>query len=386
MPSESEPQPSSVDIYVANSVLHVLYTLSLIRYKQSTNNLVLLLNEFTYAENLVAGINAEFDPASAHLLPGRFDYGAWVARQQRGEKSRFVRVIARFVSLFIQLRTKWRAGRLLRSVTGGQVYVFDDTRLDVQGVLSTIVKSNPLVKVTYIEDGVGAYHDISVSHPWKRFGIIPLRLIFGHEVVMLSTHGDHPRIGDALVLQPDFVNEALQARVVQKMPPWSLRENDIHLLRKTYGFEADEFEDIHAAVMLVVPYWRLHEKNPEIIQVFREITRSYAEQDVAVLVKYHPRDCVGDYLGLAQTPKDKIVDCGMPVELLSIQLGDRLKAVYAGLSSSMLSIGWILPAIKRNIIFTTMDRNQPKELAYSRLKDIIIADGAELYDHGRLSS
>lgn len=122
MPSESEPQPSSVDIYVANSVLHVLYTLSLIRYKQSTNNLVLLLNEFTYAENLVAGINAEFDPASAHLLPGRFDYGAWVARQQRGERSRFVRVIARFVSLFIQLHTKWRVGRLLRSVTSGQVY------------------------------------------------------------------------------------------------------------------------------------------------------------------------------------------------------------------------------------------------------------------------
>ncbi|MBC6956420.1 MAG: hypothetical protein J5J04_17540 [Anaerolineae bacterium] len=339
-----------MDVFVAHTPLHLLYSLSIINSKSLQDFRLFVINDFSAG---VAVCN-EFAQVSSyadrvHLLAGRYSLGGFVARNISPTKSRIRYYGAKLGSMLAQYSAKSKFIRIMKEKQIQRLYIFDDQRLDTQSLMSYVKEQNdyPHTQIVLVEDGTGVYY----NSPYWQFAELKNRLnwilvaLYGKNYTRVDRYGDHPLVECSIVLFPDDVNVSLKSKPVYRMPHFHLAPEQASILSRAFSL-GDQFAEIDQAVLLLLSYSETLKNHEKYKGFLLDLIERHNAEGITIIAKYHPREVHDDYLNLYGS-KVIFEDKTVPAELICASLGNRLLAIYSDYSSALLTSGWINPDIKR---------------------------------------
>jgi hypothetical protein len=312
--------------------------------------------QYLLATALAAALRASTpQPCRLLFLPDMLDPGLFLRAAEAWPASPFERVV------FIRPRSRARfgaqrrgSGPILRELTAAiadaepaSLTVFNDRLEPGQAALITCARDFPRAPRRCAEDGSLAYtRFVYPPHGWATQ--LRKRLRSGrawHDVRVLGTH---PLVQQFIALHPSLLREELRQRPVQPFPSGALESAALHGLASALC-EAAGF--VSAAVpagaaVLTVSHSSYAARNPDYQRLVRACAARLAARPERFFVKYHPRESQGDYLGLCAPGGAMQIAGALPVECLYLALRDRPLTVVGGMSTTLLTAGLLMPAVR----------------------------------------
>lgn len=317
------------NVFLAHTPLHVLYTYHLLHTQEDgIPALICLSHDFEAAPALAARLRQHLPPQHrVALLPGIHARPNWGAFTK----------LTNHLPLLAALR---RARAALRDIRVRTVFVFNDTRPEVQGIMA-LAKQRSGASLQYVEDGVAAY----ITHPdsslrgrmaWLQ------KVLYTSDFYPSVTHGMHPLLDGAILTFPHLAHTGLKRLPLVPMPPVDPAAPHIQKLFDLFGFNwTTDAENQPFALICLVTFMRMTQDFRALLE---RVIADCRQAGLCVLVKQHPRDDTAPPdLGENVT----FIDRGAPAELICLRLGRQLLRLYAEYSTILLTSGWLNPAIER---------------------------------------
>jgi hypothetical protein len=317
------------NVFLAHTPLHVLYTYHLLHTQEDgIPALICLSHDFEAAPVLAARLRQHLPQRHrVMLLPGihaRPDWGPFTK-------------LTNHLPLLAALQ---RTRAALRAIRVRSVFVFNDTRPEVQAIMA-LAKHRSGASLQYVEDGVAAYITHADSPLRARVAWLQ-RVLYTSDFYPSVTHGMHPLLDGAILTFPDLAHTGLKRLPLAPIPPVDPAAPHIWKLFDIFGFSwTMNTGDRPAALVCLVPFARLTQDFRALLE---RVIADCRRVGLRVLVKQHPRD--------EASPPDLgedviFIDKGVPAELVCLRLGRQLRRLYAEYSTILLTSGWLIPGIER---------------------------------------
>lgn len=321
----------TVDVYVAHTPLHILFTLNLIEHNPEQHPvIVFILDDFFHSGGVAIGLQEFLGPQhQVTHLPGAF------LKSQQGVSAN----VKRHVNA---VRALVKARRIYQHYQVRRLMIFNDTRSEVQAIIQDL-KNRGVEQVLYVEDGIAPYYESSQKRNQK---LVPLfrSLYKGYQPT--TTHGSFPGLGGAILLHPHLANQHLKTKPCYQMPPFAYDQSTIETLLALFGASRDDLInvmlDCTECVLICLPKLDQHIDRHSVTRWIQRTATQYGDR-ATLFLKYHPREISEDPLHVVAQKIGHVVSRAVPAELLCEVAGEKLAAVYADGSSILLTTRWINP-------------------------------------------
>lgn len=357
----------AMDIYLTHTPLHLLLSYNLWKSQNSgTDAHFLVYGDFASQDQVVERLSDLWAGSPrVSSLPGRYRWDPHRSTQ------RWRRVFSKWIAHTSALGALRNARSLLMAEGVDKVYVFNDTRTEVQLLMASLAKDGE-VSLSYVDEGFAAYRTEPI--PSRRGW---LKLVYGRDWLPLRSYGTHPLITEAILFHPMFAHRGLESKSISPMPELKLGEFELQSLYKAFtGLEQDYQDGLgpgESVVLICLPHSSmLGQRWGELRRQVEELADRESERGRLVLIKGHPRDHdqAGDWLGKRES--FHFLPRALPGEVAIAMLGGRLQAVYAAASSVLITARWAFPRVQVYLFNSAVDRI-PKEIW-----PVLIASGVQI--------
>jgi len=354
-----------MDLYLVHTPSHMLIALNLIRIeKRCATSTLLVVSDFPEAQAI-----------SDQIIEGPFKGVVFIVVRGyyriRPLKFRF-RLFNRLSQLISSIYTVWQAKRKLVGQTYHRVFIFNDTRHEIQSIMGYL-KENGTSDFIYVDEGFAPYRRNPIA---RRISWV--RGLFGKAWYPLREYGSHPLIKEAILIFPSLAHPNLRSKKVRIMPPFCLEKTEIEFLLEAFG-NGDHLSIIgnseRRISLLLLPHSGLVASPGSLIKWLKAFSSNELSENRRLIVKYHPRESKDDYLDARTNRNTQIVSQTIPGELIGAAVRDQLDIVISIASSSVLLLRWVCTHCRLVVVqvsqeLTGPDFNQMFSEADVDLKDL----------------
>jgi len=309
--------------------------------------------QFILAAALAEEVRARSDQPTLVFLPDVLDPTLFRRAAEQWADSPFERIV------FLTPRkapTRGAAGKpswaelkcdllaVLRQVQPTAVTVFNDKQDSGQLVLLEAARHFPQARRECVEDGALAYTGFSYRQNslytrWRQ----RLRLGPGwHSVQVLGTH---PLVQQFTALRPQLLRPELRQRNVQPFPAHRLASAPLRHLAGAFCAAAD-FDAATlsgSAVLLILNHSSYAQRNPQYVSLLRACVQQLQQRRIPFFFKFHPRETAPEFAGIQATDLGRELPRALPVECIFLLARELPLLVVAGMSTSLLTGGVLMP-------------------------------------------
>ncbi len=324
----AEQRNNDKQIFVAFSPYHLLLSLVLARNQNDkvVNHLV-VVSDFGGANTLLDALNSwsQSPFASIVSLPGTYGNPGMLR------------------TAFIMRRNARTIERLVLHENFDYVYVFNDLRAEAQAALYYSQRGNRTALGVYGEDGSAAYS----SQRRRRQNtprLILQKLLFGTWWEDVGVLGTCSYVDEVRALFPQFVRPELKLKPVAHVP----RDAFLRLRHEEFLFNYLEAMGMTRSELYYADLILVVEHSDDILQIpdyrlaFEQLLASAVSHDLRVAIKYHPRDVRRHFISIADVPDVLILPRWLPIELVYLLAGHRIRYVAGDMSTALLTAKWLL--------------------------------------------
>ena len=282
------------------------------------------------------------------------------------------------IMLANRLRARRNAQRFRRMArelehSYSEMRVFTATDLPTQAFLYEIKQISPATRRIMVEDG-GIYYNsqpigaatVGRYPEWKS---IAARRLYGPAWSAVRENGIGEVIDEIQMIAPELARGELAAISRVELSPDHLRrlaDTDLpSVYLSLYGCDANEMRSVDFAVILSRSDG-LTDGMACYVETINKLIEIPQRRGLKTALKYHPKEKVADYMGLADKTGIMEIPREIPMELLYIVNSHNLRFVLGDASSALLGAPWILPDCKA-VSFVNMVNKAP-ELIFSDFK------------------
>jgi len=320
-----------MNIFLAFTPYHALLAYAVAQSQKQCENILFVIAEFPEAETLSKALNnSSFEVfQNVVCLPGSHKGKNIVEKLFKRKKN----------ALFLK--------KFISSYCIENVFVGNNSRIEAQAALYYAKCADSNCRGIYMEDGTAAYRSEFPAEK-KVFTKFFCKLFFGlwwHDENIL---GVSPRIDICQVLFPEFVREELKVKKVVAIK----KEDFLHIKNdrafveyfNSFHFSINDIQNID--VLLIGMHSDMEKKYPRLKEVMNVILTYIENKKLRFVVKYHPRELLGDFL-LQENKKNVLVfPKAIPLELLYAFSCVPPKLIIGGHSTALLTARWIFSEAK----------------------------------------
>lgn len=329
------------DLYLVHTPLHLLYSYNLVKHN-GCPAIIFVPFDFADAPQVAARLN-QVAKENQTYVPLIGEYPAYFLVRYPG--------VGKFAAKAQIIRNSFRevqqARRVYRHLAVGRLYVFNDTRNETQTIMHDLRRQG-VDQIVYVDDGLSSYLP-PINAP-IRFHRYLLKYVFSQALQPSNNHGQYSEIDTALLLHPDAANSNFDRLTVERMPAFILQASDKEGLAYAFGFSSKAMTQYSAAesYVLVLPP---HSSVVSDIQRLQEWLQTIAADftGAGLIIKYHPREVLADYLNAISIPNVTIFDRAVPAELVPVVVGN-VQALYTGISSVLITMDWVKSGVQVNFV------------------------------------
>jgi hypothetical protein len=253
-------------------------------------------------------------------------------------------------------RTYLRAGKNLRRIiryveefAPTRVHVYNDRPELCQGAMRTAKNIHPACRCAYVEDGSAAYVRIGAGDSESRKRRLFRKLFIGAPWLEdLPVLGTSRWIDESMVLFPELRVPELKKYPSVEIPRDALGDAEFlrwnEVLLERYGVSRAMTSDV--GCILALPSATGYEDIATWKSVIDVASEAMRRQGLRVAIKYHPREYLGDYLGVAARADVLTLPQQISMENMVLQLLPHLKCMIGDSSSCLMSAKWMSPCLK----------------------------------------
>jgi hypothetical protein len=242
-----------------------------------------------------------------------------------------------------------------------KVFVGNNARIEAQATLYNAKKINPGCQGIYLEDGTGAYRS-EIPARSNLFTKLFCKIFFGLWWHDENIMGKSSYIDTCYAIFPDFVRQELKRKKVVAIK----KENFLKIAEdkaipeyfKSLDFDANVFKEID--VLLISLHSDMLNEYPRLKESMNIILSNIEKQKLSLVVKYHPREFIDDFLKQKEKKNVLILPKAIPLELLYVVSQIPPKVIIGGHSTALLTARWIFPnakVISTALLFDYYDQN-----------------------------
>lgn len=334
-------------VFIVHTPLHVLLALSLIKKNQKPSY-VFIVEDFSNAALLSKHLPYLLDSESkVILLPGRASAHG-IALHPWVRKNPLLLKFARHIPL---IRSMCIVRSRLRRSRVSQLFVFNDTRPDIQNIIWS-QKKRGCHNIFLVEDGIGAYMDMLLVDvlPTNQMRWL-FSFVYGRQFERIESLGGYSQITAGYLTFPEYASAVLRTKLLHELPSLVLSPHELNTLY--HGFTSKTFElpqPSDQTVLVGIPY--SGSTTPEVKKFFNHTVNVLLQQRLNVLLKPHPLEPLENPVQVGTQNGLQLVDKNVPIELLVLILGKSLKSVYLEFSTAIYTIKRINPEVEVNMVMT----------------------------------
>lgn len=322
-------------VYITYTPYHILVSCGLASlYDDSDEKSLIIVSDFKDAEIFNRTIlNWENNPFSeVKLLRGRFH----VKKNDKINRIRISRSNLKSSKRFFKEKLN----------EASQTFIYHDG--NPEGQIFAYLNSKKGGTNIYVEDGFAAYGDY-IAPDMAFYEKLVAKMLWGRFYERVRVQGTYKYIGKVMVFYPEIVRPELRGKKVIKISKKVLTYlNDTKLISALLKSHNLYQEDLKANYIFIAP---LSEDLIEygLVKKYSNIF-NYLIPDLSnVYVKYHPRETMGDFLGIQNFSNVAILPQSLPMEVVFLALLDKEPMIVIGDSStSLLTAKYLLE--KTNVI------------------------------------
>lgn len=334
-------------VFIVHTPLHILHTLSLIKDNPKPSY-VFIMEDFSSAKSLLKHLPCLLDHESnVKLLPGRVSIHG-ILQNPIIKRSP---LLLKFVQHVPLIRSMGMVRSYLRRIQADQLFVFNDTRPDIQNIIG-FLKKQGCQHVFLVEDGIGVYMDTLLSNVLsanRMRWLFPF--VYGRQFERVERLGGYSQITAGYLTFPKYANNVLHTKPLHVLPLPTLSPHELNILY--HGFASTTFvppQTSDQMVIVGVPY--SSSTTPEVMKSLSHMINVFLKQGLKVLLKPHPLELLQNPFQVVIQNGIQFVDKNVPIELLVLMLGKSVKAVYLEFSTAVYMIRRINPEVAVNMILT----------------------------------
>lgn len=252
---------------------------------------------------------------------------------------------------------------LLKKNEYRKVFVFNDTRPDVQYIIQYYYSKGINDRVYLVEDGIASYVDVITLKKRKIISLGYNKLFYGKWWQDIPVIGTNKGVMNGILLFPDKRSANMLVDNVVMYPRGirdKIKKNSIlrSIINRMSGLEEYNYD-----VIIVLKQSNRIKKKQFYTREMKELIDKFASEDKVVLVKYHPSEICENYLGTFTSSNVCILPPEISVEYLYLY-NEKPFSVIGGISTSLYTCHWFSPnsqsfAIIDNICYLNYsDRNK----------------------------
>lgn len=233
---------------------------------------------------------------------------------------------------------------VLHQVRPTAVTVFNDKQDTSQLVLVEAARHFPQALRECAEDGALAYTRFTYRQN-SLYTQLRQRLRLGpgwHHVRVLGTH---PLVQQFTAIRPQLLRAELRHRNVKSFPVQRLATEPLRQLAGAFcalaDFEASTLSS--GAVLLIFSHSSYARRNPHYVQLVRACVQRLQQQSIPFFFKFHPRETEPEFAGVTATDFGRELPRAIPVECIFLLARELPLLVVAGMSTSLLTGGLLMP-------------------------------------------
>ena len=282
---------------------------------------------------------------------------------------------SRFSNMLRERRNLERFRRMARDSEReySEMRVFPVNWAPAQAFLYETRRASPATRRVMLEDGGILYNAQPIgaagAGEYPRWKLAAARMLYGPAWSAISKNGNGEIVDEMQVIAPELVRGEMSGVKRVELSADHLRRladtelPDVYL--SLYGCDAQQMQGVEFAVILsrsdgllggMVSY----------AETVNALIATARRRGIRTGIKYHPKESMPDYLGLADQSDVFEIPREIPMELLFIVNPRNLRFVLGDASSALFGAPWMLPDC-RAVSFVNMVDKAP-ELIYPNLE------------------
>jgi hypothetical protein len=233
------------------------------------------------------------------------------------------------------------ASRLLRP---DEVYVFNDSRPEIQACLCLASDLTPAPRCIHIQDGAGLYSTY-VRGGRSRAAIALGRIFYGAFFTDVPVHGTSPWISEIRAAFPACVRPELRAMHAERIPFERLTALSQTLLDAVFpALRSSTFAIPAGAIVIAAPHPDLPVDGITLASVMGFLQRAMTERGIPFVLKPHPA------IGSPTVPpgpffNTPLLEAETPLEALLLAARHNIRALVGVVSTSLIMARCLVPEI-----------------------------------------